>query len=113
MYCKNTQNKCVYNTNTPVVAIKTWFWLHLQRALAPLPQKVSFVSDKDVAWLEDDSGRIKLAGVNLDIGGLSPASMLTGQVVAVRGCENGQGDFEVHGIVLPNFAEQPDVTISK
>lgn len=85
----------------------------LQRALAPLPQKDSFVSEKDVAWLEDDSGRIKLAGVNLDLGGntVTPASLLTGQVVAIRGCENEQGDFEVHGIVLPNFAQQTNIPI--
>jgi DNA polymerase delta subunit 2 len=84
-----------------------------QRALAPLPQKDSFVSEKDVAWLEDDSGRIKLAGVNLDLGGntVTPASLLTGQVVAIRGCENEQGDFEVHGIVLPNFAQQTNIPI--
>jgi len=38
-----------------------------QRAILPVPQKESFVSDKDYLVLEDETGRIQLVGDSFNV----------------------------------------------
>jgi len=82
----------------------------------------SYVSDNDTLVLEDDSGRIKLLGDNLDVGSLVTGKasslslsqhylhcshMIPGMVVAVKGVELPGGEFQVEELVLPGIPPQP------
>lgn len=53
--------------------------------------------------LEDESGRLRLAGSLLHT-----AFLVTGAVVAVLGTENSDGDFEVIDVKFPDLAPQPE-----
>lgn len=52
--------------------------------------------------LEDESGRIRLAGAYL-----SSTQLATGAIVAALGTENANGDFEVIDIKVPDLPRQP------
>lgn len=52
--------------------------------------------------LEDESGRIRLAGAFL-----SSTHLATGAIVAALGTENVNGDFEVIDIKVPDLPQQP------
>lgn len=52
--------------------------------------------------LEDESGRLRLAGSFL-----SSCLLVTGTIIAVMGTENSDGDFEVIDIKVPDLARQP------
>jgi len=53
--------------------------------------------------LEDESGRLRLAG---DV--LSAHLLVTGCIVAVMGTERADGDFEVIDVQVPDLAPQPE-----
>ncbi|KAI5294533.1 hypothetical protein KEM52_003770 [Ascosphaera acerosa] len=52
--------------------------------------------------LEDESGRIRLVGSVIE-----QATLVTGAIIAVLGTENGNGDFEVFDMRVPDLAPQP------
>lgn len=52
--------------------------------------------------LEDESGRIRLAGAYL-----SSTQLATGAIIAALGTENANGDFEVIDIKVPDLPRQP------
>lgn len=52
--------------------------------------------------LEDESGRVRLAGAYL-----SSTQLATGAVIAALGTENSNGDFEVIDIKVPDLPPQP------
>lgn len=62
----------------------------------------SMLSDGDGLIIEDDSGRARLSGS--DRYPLDPAMFVTGTVVALKGREKSDGDFEVDEILFPGFA---------
>ena len=53
--------------------------------------------------LEDESGRLRLVGTQLEIN-----MLVTGCIIAVMGTENADGDFEVVDIKVPDLARQPE-----
>lgn len=53
--------------------------------------------------LEDESGRIRLAGSVI-----KKATLVTGAIISVLGTENKNGDFEVFDIRVPDLAPQPE-----
>lgn len=59
--------------------------------------------ERDAVMLEDDSGRIRLAG-NV----LSAFMLVTGCIIAVVGTENANGDFEVIDMKFADLPPQPE-----
>lgn len=72
--------------------------------IAAPPQREKFTSEGDVdqVMLEDESGRLRLAGSIL-----KSFLLVTGCIVAVIGTENADGDFEVLDIRVPDLPRQP------
>ncbi|TGO45819.1 hypothetical protein BOTNAR_0636g00010 [Botryotinia narcissicola] len=69
---------------------------------APPPRKKYLSSDgEDEIMLEDESGRLRLIG-----GQLNKELLVTGCIVAVMGTENANGDFEVVDIKVPDLPPQ-------
>lgn len=64
-----------------------------------------YFSDEDQGqiMLEDESGRIRLAG---DV--LRTVSLVTGCIIAVLGTENADGELEVIDVKFPDLAPQPE-----
>jgi DNA polymerase delta subunit 2 len=60
-------------------------------------------SGEPEVMLEDDSGRIRLAGEML-----SQVNLVTGCIIAVMGTENSNGELEVVDIKFPDLAPQPE-----
>eukprot|EP00253_Pinus_taeda_P027511 PITA_27511 len=72
-----------------------------ERSITPIAQPHNFMHPDDYLILEDDSGRVKLAG-NM----LSPSTYVTGVVVALHGKESTDGDFYVQSIVEAGLSPQ-------
>lgn len=71
---------------------------------APTSVAKYFEEDEgDAVMLEDDSGRIRLAG---DI--LRSVMLVTGCIIAVVGTENANGDFEVLDVRFADLPPQPE-----
>ncbi len=72
---------------------------------ASVPPREKYIDPegKDVAMLEDESGRLRLTGV-----GIIGEMMVTGTIVCVLGTENANGDFEVVDIKTPDLAPQDE-----
>ncbi|KIV94538.1 hypothetical protein PV10_02294 [Exophiala mesophila] len=69
----------------------------------PPPRRSYFSADGDTQiMLEDESGRLRLAGAML-----KNTLLVTGVIVAVLGTENANGDFEVLDIHIPELPRQP------
>lgn len=68
-----------------------------------MPQKYFSDVDDNEIMLEDDSGRIRLAG---DL--LRSVNLVTGCIVAVMGTENSNGELEIIDIKLPDLPPQPE-----
>ncbi|KAF5025054.1 hypothetical protein F66182_2871 [Fusarium sp. NRRL 66182] len=62
-----------------------------------------YFSEDDQVMLEDESGRIKLAG---DM--LKTVHLVTGCIIGVMGTENANGELEVIDIKFPDFPPQPE-----
>ncbi|TPX72957.1 DNA-directed DNA polymerase [Spizellomyces sp. 'palustris'] len=75
--------------------------------IAP-PPRSKYASDADEVVLEDESGRVKLTGEIL-----KDTMLVTGIIVAVLGCENASGDFEVIDLCYPQLAPQPTLSPSE
>ncbi|CAK9148463.1 unnamed protein product [Ilex paraguariensis] len=76
-----------------------------ERSATPLVKPHNFMHPDDDLVLEDESGRVKLAGTVL-----IPSIYVTGIVVAVQGKETVGGDFLVEDVLeagLPHQEEQP------
>ncbi|CAL9069692.1 DNA polymerase delta small subunit isoform X2 [Musa acuminata AAA Group] len=76
-----------------------------ERSKVPLVKPHNFVHPDDHLILEDESGRVKLAGSLLD-----PSAFVTGIVVALHGKETSEGKFFVLDMLeagLPPQIEQP------
>ncbi|PLW48755.1 hypothetical protein PCASD_03195 [Puccinia coronata f. sp. avenae] len=72
---------------------------HLGPALGPR----KWVSeDDDAIMLEDESGRIRLVGVDRQ-----KYTLVTGIIIGVKGQETTKGDFQVHEIVYAGVPPQP------
>ncbi|GBG66496.1 hypothetical protein CBR_g63079 [Chara braunii] len=72
-----------------------------ERSNVPLVTASKFVRDDDHLILEDESGRVKLVGDGVDVGGY-----VTGVVVGVLGRETGSGEFHVSALVEAGLAPQ-------
>ncbi|KAL6849553.1 DNA polymerase delta small subunit Cdc1 [Amphichorda felina] len=68
-----------------------------------MPQKYFTDVDSNEIMLEDDSGRIRLAG---DL--LRSVNLVTGCIIAVMGTENSNGELEIIDIKLPDLPPQPE-----
>ncbi|KAJ3161784.1 hypothetical protein HDU86_006555 [Geranomyces michiganensis] len=69
--------------------------------VAPPPRQ-KYTSDLDEVVLEDESGRVSLTGAIL-----KTTTLVTGIIIAVLGCENTDGKFEVIDICYPALKPQP------
>ncbi|XP_034224574.1 DNA polymerase delta small subunit isoform X3 [Prunus dulcis] len=77
---------------------------NLLRSTTPLVKPHNFVHPDDHLVLEDESGRVKLAGM------LSPSVYVTGSIVGLHGKETDAGDFLVLDVLeagLPPQIELP------
>ncbi|XP_058098226.1 DNA polymerase delta small subunit isoform X2 [Magnolia sinica] len=72
-----------------------------ERSAVPLVHPHNFMHPDDHLILEDESGRVKLAG---DV--LAPSAFVTGIVVALHGKETGDGDFLVQDILEASLPPQ-------
>ncbi|XP_068640007.1 DNA polymerase delta small subunit [Aristolochia californica] len=72
-----------------------------ERSVLPLVRPDNFVHPDDHLVLEDESGRVKLAG---DV--LSPSVYVTGNVLALHGKETGNGDFLVQDVLEAGLPPQ-------
>ncbi len=72
-----------------------------QNAPAEAERAQKYCGDDDELYLEDESGRIRLAGSALE-----KAKLVTGLVIAVRGELDINGVLEVHDICLPGLPPQ-------
>ena len=72
-------------------------------AAPPPRQKYLNADGSDYTVLEDDSGRLRLVGTQLEVN-----MLVTGCIIAVMGTENANGDFEVLDIKVPDLARQPE-----
>ncbi|KAH9951352.1 DNA polymerase alpha/epsilon subunit B-domain-containing protein [Amylocystis lapponica] len=72
------------------------------------PPRVKFYSADDVVTLEDESGRICLAGERL-----RDAQLVTGVILGALGIENASGDFEVVDICFAGLAPQASLATSE
>ena len=72
--------------------------------IAAPPPRDKFTSPDggDQIMLEDESGRLRLAGEYL-----KECFLVTGCIVAVMGTENANGDFEIIDIKVPDLPRQP------
>lgn len=71
---------------------------------APPPRQKYYNKDgSDYTVLEDESGRLRLVGTQLEVN-----MLVTGCIISVMGTENADGDFEVVDIKLPDLARQPE-----
>lgn len=69
----------------------------------PPPRKSYFSADDETqVMLEDESGRLRLAGAML-----KNTLLVTGVIIAVLGTENANGDFEVLDMHIPELPRQP------
>jgi DNA polymerase delta subunit 2 len=69
----------------------------------PPPRRSYFSKDDDnQVMLEDESGRLRLAGPMLKTN-----LLVTGVIIAVLGTENSDGDFEVLDLQIPELPPQP------
>ncbi len=69
---------------------------------APPPKRMSYSDpETDITILEDESGRVTLAG---DL--IKSTLLVTGCVVAVLGMETVPGSFHIVDIVYPDFTPQ-------
>ena len=69
----------------------------------PPPRKSYFSEDAETqVMLEDESGRLRLAGSTL-----KNNLLVTGVIIAVLGTENANGDFEVLDLHIPELPAQP------
>jgi len=68
-----------------------------------MPQKYFADTDDHEIMLEDDSGRIALAGSLL-----SELNLVTGCIIAVMGTEDTNGQFEAIDIKVPDLPPQPE-----
>jgi DNA polymerase delta subunit 2 len=68
------------------------------------PPRQSYISvdGETQVMLEDESGRLRLAGSML-----KTSLLVTGVIIAVLGTENANGDFEVLDLHVPELAPQP------
>ncbi len=68
------------------------------------PPRKSYMSidDETPIMLEDESGRLRLAGSTL-----KSNILVTGVIIAVLGTENANGDFEVLDLHIPELPPQP------
>lgn len=70
---------------------------------APPPRTSYYSTDGEPqVMLEDNSGRLRLAGVML-----KQNLLVTGVILAALGTENANGDFEVLDIHIPDLPQQP------
>ena len=78
--------------------------LALDRGVAAPPPRQTYKgpSGQDRVMLEDESGRLQLAGALLE-----DATLVTGCIVAVLGTEKANGEFEVLDLKVPDLPEQP------
>lgn len=87
---------------------------NLQHWIAAAPPKSSYYSDADQVMLEDESGRIRITGSalhkqDLFTGRNQPwaiSANLIGIVVAIKGRENANGDFEVDDMCFAGLPDQ-------
>jgi DNA polymerase delta subunit 2 len=72
--------------------------------IAGPPPRQSYYSNEleTQVMLEDESGRLRLAGAML-----KNNLLVTGVIIAVLGTENANGDFEVLDMQIPNLPRQP------
>ncbi|XP_062167164.1 DNA polymerase delta small subunit [Alnus glutinosa] len=77
-----------------------------ERSAAPLVKPHNFMHPDDKLVLEDDSGRVKLAGSVL-----LPSIYVTGIVVALHGKETGAGDFLVEDVLEAGLAPQIELPL--
>lgn len=77
----------------------------LQHWIAAPPTQEKYISPNggDEIMLEDESGRLRLAGVFL-----SSQLLTTGCIIAVMGTENADGDFEVVDLRFADLPRQPE-----
>ncbi|KEF53671.1 DNA polymerase delta subunit 2 [Exophiala aquamarina CBS 119918] len=69
----------------------------------PPPRKSYFSADGETQiMLEDESGRLRLAGAML-----KNTLLVTGVIIAALGTENANGDFEVLDMHIPELPRQP------
>ena len=68
-----------------------------------MPKKYFTDVDDNEIMLEDDSGRIRLAGHLL-----RSVNLVTGCIIAVMGTENSNGELEIIDIQLPDLPPQPE-----
>ena len=57
---------------------------------------------QDQTMLEDESGRLRLIGLPLQI-----SMLVTGCIIAVMGTENANGDFDIVDMKVPDLPRQP------
>ncbi|KAF3321102.1 DNA polymerase delta small subunit isoform X2 [Carex littledalei] len=74
-----------------------------ERSAIPLVKPHNFTSTDDHLILEDESGRVKLAGPML-----TPLAFVTGIVVAIHGKETSKGDFFVEDFLDAGLPPQVD-----
>ncbi|GLT77943.1 hypothetical protein SLA2020_494960 [Shorea laevis] len=77
-----------------------------ERSVTPLVKPHNFMHPDDKLVLEDDSGRVKLAGSVL-----LPSVYVTGIVVALHGEETGAGDFLVQDVLEAGLAPQIELPL--
>ena len=69
----------------------------------PPPRRSYFTEEGETqVMLEDESGRLRLAGSML-----KSSLLVTGVIIAVLGTENANGEFEVLDLHIPDLAPQP------
>ncbi|KAI0713216.1 DNA polymerase alpha/epsilon subunit B-domain-containing protein [Earliella scabrosa] len=77
------------------------------RSIPAPPPREKFHSDNDSVMLEDESGRICLAGDRIN-----SACLVTGVILGALGIETHSGDFEVIDLCYPGMAPQPSAGLS-
>lgn len=76
--------------------------------LPPPPREKYRDTGLDQIMLEDESGRLRLTGTNLE-----GEELVTGVVVAVLGSENSEGEFQVLDIRYPDLPPMAKVKTDK
>ncbi|KAA1100699.1 hypothetical protein PGTUg99_017091 [Puccinia graminis f. sp. tritici] len=72
---------------------------HLGPALGP---RKWVSTDEDSIMLEDESGRVRLVGIDRE-----KFTLVTGIIVGVMGRETSKGDFQVHDLIYAGVPDQP------
>lgn len=75
-----------------------------ERGLGSEVSSNKFVSDDDSVVLEDEGARVKLIGKPID-----PHKLVTGVVMAARGCTTPDGNFDVVDVCFPSAGPQPSI----